>query len=150
MGYGVDMFIGSYEHKIDAKGRVSFPSRFRRKLDGPAVVITVGNEGNLLAYSYSGWENLNAKLAEISENDLLAQSYIRKLYLYATETLVDDHGRISLTPELKEFAGLTDAAVFVGKPRNVEIWSPETLGEVKEEAMFNEAKIREHMKELGI
>ncbi len=144
------MFIGSYEHKIDAKGRVSFPSKFRRKLDGPVVVITIGGDGNLLAYSYSQWEDLNMKLAEISQNDSLAQAYIRELYLYATESLIDDHGRISLTGELKDYAGLGETAIFIGKPNNVEIWSPELLEEVKEEAAINKAKIRKHMMELGI
>ncbi len=143
------MFYGERTHRINQKGRVSFPSKFRQKITGP-IIITRGDERCLLAYPLEEWELYDQKLRSIPSSDKIAQAYIRDIYSYAEECVVDAQGRINLPDKLIEYAGFTGTVVFIGKPGKIELWSPENLEKHRSEMLANSEDVMEHMASLGI
>ncbi len=143
------MFFGEFEHKIDKKGRVSFPSKFRHKIKS-TIVITRGDEGNLLAFPYEEWEKFGEKLAMLPNTDRLAQAYIRQIYSFAAECQIDSQGRINLTNKHIEYCGIDEKVTFIGKPGKIEIWSPEALEQHRESMLELSEEITKHMAGLNI
>jgi MraZ protein len=116
------MFYGEFDYKIDDKGRVPAPPRFRNYLkDG--LVLTVGAEKCITAYTLSEWR----KLSESLTGSALSRSKMRRLNraIFATAfiTKVDNQGRIALPPQMREHAEITDDVVVVGVNVNLEIWN---------------------------
>lgn len=143
------MFYGERVHKMDNKGRVSFPSKFRQKISG-SLIITRGDENCLIAYPQEEWDEYGEKLKRLPSSDKLAQAYIRDIYSYAEECVIDTVGRIKLTDKLANYASITDTVVFIGKPGKIELWSPEVLEKHRDEALINKQALAEHMANLGI
>lgn len=115
------MFYGEYDYKIDEKGRVPLPPKFRNALkDG--VVLAPGAESCLTAYTVTEWKKLSASLTGSS----LSRSKIRKLNraLFATafSTRIDNQGRIPIPAPLREHAGISDDVVVAGANTYLEIW----------------------------
>ncbi len=118
------MFYGEFEYKIDPKGRVPFPPRFRRELkDG--VVLTPGVEGCIIAYPLSEWK----KLATTLTSGSVTRSKLRKLHraIFATafRTSIDGQGRVALPISLREYAGIEDEVVIIGVNNYLELWNKE-------------------------
>lgn len=143
------MFYGERTHKLDNKGRVSFPSKFRQKISG-TVVITRGDEACLVAYPMEEWNEYGDKLKKLPSSDKLAQAYIRDIYSYAEECVIDAVGRIKLTEKLADYASITDTVVFIGKPGKIELWAPELLEKHRSEALVDKAALADYMASLGI
>ena len=118
------MFLGEFEYKIDEKGRVLIPPKFRRELkDG--VVLTPGVESCVLAYPLAEWK----KLATTLTTGSVARSKLRKLNraIFATAfTLnIDGQGRIALPAPLREYAEIEDEVVVAGANTYIELWNKE-------------------------
>ena len=118
------MFFGEFEYKIDEKGRVPFPPRFRRELkDG--VVLTPGAEKCIIAYPVSEWRKLATTLTAGS----LTQSKLRRLnraiFATAFNLRIDGQGRIALPIPLRQYAGIEDEVVIAGANNYLELWNKE-------------------------
>ena len=116
------MFFGEFEYKIDEKGRIPLPPRFRAHLkDG--VVLTRGTEKCITAYPLSEWK----KLAESLTGGTLSRSKLRQLKraLFATASYLnmDGHGRISLPAPLREHAEIMDEVIVIGANNYIELWN---------------------------
>ena len=116
------MFFGEFEYKIDEKGRVPLPPRFRKELkDG--VVLTPGAEKCIAAFPLSGWRNLADKLT----TGPVAPSKLRKLNraLFATAFSldIDGQGRIAIPIPLRDYAGIEDEVVIAGANNYLELWN---------------------------
>jgi MraZ protein len=116
------MFYGEFDYKLDEKGRVPVPPKFRNALkDG--LVLTVGAEKCITAYTVTEWKKLSASIT----SSPLTRSKMRRLnrFLFATAfvTKVDGQGRIALPAPLREHAQITDEAAIVGLNTTLEIWS---------------------------
>jgi MraZ protein len=127
------MFYGEYDYKIDEKGRIPIPPKFRNILkDG--VVLTPGAERCLTIYTALEWKKLSAKLT----NNALSRSKMRKLnrVLFATafSTRIDNQGRIPIPAPLREHAGMTDDVVIAGSNTYLEIWDKTLWEEEKRES----------------
>ena len=133
------MFRGQFEHAIDAKGRTSFPSRFRELLSGsgePRVILTRALFDRCLhLYPLRAWEELEAKIAEMPQFDPNVVAF-RRLYLSAAvECDLDRQGRILVPPQLREHGELEKDVVWAGMGKTAELWSgarwkaAQTLGE---------------------
>ena len=70
------MLIGEYEHTIDAKGRLSMPSKLRRDM-GEAFIVTKGLDGCLFAFSQDEWKNFETKLKSLPLSDKNARNFVR-------------------------------------------------------------------------
>jgi MraZ protein len=134
------MFRGSYEHTLDAKGRLSMPALFREALMHQAeaeaeqteatpaserLILTTGIDQCLVAYTPSEWHAFEARLASLSQFDP-AVVQLKRIYVAgATECALDKNGRLLIPPLLREYADLKRDAVWAGMVTTLEIWAKE-------------------------
>ena len=119
------MFFGGFEHRVDNKGRVPIPPRFRRELaDG--VVLLPGVEKCITAYAAAEWEKVAAALTTTGS---VARDKMRRLkrFIFATafSLSLDGQGRIALPAPLKEYAGIDNEVVIAGVSNYLELWDKE-------------------------
>lgn len=141
------MFMGEYNHTIDAKGRVIIPSKFRESL-GEEFVVTKGLDGCLFVYDNAEWNLFEEKLKALPLTNKDARKFVRFFLAGAAGVEVDKQGRILLPPNLREFAGLNKDVVLVGVASRVEIWSREKWEDTA--AYEDMDEIAENMSELGL
>ena len=118
------MFLGEFEYKIDDKGRVPIPPKFRRELR-EGLILTPGPEKCIIAYTPAEWK----KLAEGLTAGPVAQSKMRRLnraiFATAFNLNIDGQGRIALPVTLRQYAGIEDDVVIAGANTCLELWSKE-------------------------
>ena len=141
------MLIGEYEHTIDAKGRLSMPSKLRRDM-GEAFIVTKGLDGCLFAFSQDEWRNFETKLKALPLSDKNARNFVRFFLAGATECEIDKQGRFLIPGNLREAAKLEKEAVIIGVGTRLEIWNKEVWVSKDEEISADE--IAENMTMLGI
>lgn len=118
------MFFGEFEYRIDEKGRVPIPPRFRKELkDG--VVLTPGIEQCITAYPLSEWKKLAATLTTGSITRSKLRSLNRAFFATAFSLNIDGQGRIALPVPLRQSAGIEDEVVIVGANNYLELWNKE-------------------------
>lgn len=140
------MFMGEYNHSIDAKGRVIVPAKFREEL-GEEFVVTLGLDGCLFVYPDNEWQSFVAKLKELPGNKEARQ--LQRYFMAGAATCeVDKQGRILLPAKLREQAALEKEIVFVGVVGKIEIWSKERWD--ANNNYDNMDEVAEHMSDLGI
>lgn len=141
------MFMGEYNHTLDAKGRLIVPAKFRDAL-GDAFVVTKGMDGCLFVFDDKEWSVFEEKLRTLPMMDKEARQFTRFFLAGAATVEVDKSGRILIPQVLREFADIEKEAVLIGVGSRVEIWSKERYeGTVSYEDMDD---IATHMFELGI
>lgn len=119
------MFKSQYNHTIDAKGRLSIPSKFRDVL-GDEFVITKGMDGCLFAYTNEAWEEFERKLSTLPTlTNKNARQFVRFFMAGAASVDIDKQGRILMPNHLKTHAALEKDVVLVGAGTRIEIWSLE-------------------------
>src|SRR5690606_39500418 len=122
------MFRGATQVTLDAKGRLAIPMRYRERLTTRAdghLVATVDRDHCLLIYPLPDWEEIERKLVRLPALNEQARRLQRLMVGYATEIDMDGHGRILLTRELREFAGLEKQAMLIGQGNKFELWNEE-------------------------
>ena len=141
------MFMGEYNHTIDAKGRLIIPAKFREVL-GDEFVVTKGMDGCLFVFDNSEWQVFAEKLRSLPMIDKEVRQFTRFFLAGAASVEVDKQGRILLPSVLRDFSGITKDTVLIGVGSRIEIWSRERWeGTVSFEDMD---EISNHMFELGI
>ena len=124
------MFFGEFDYKIDEKGRVSIPPRFRSALkDG--VVLTPGPEKCIVAYTLSEWKKLAATFTDSVVTASKLRRLNRSIFSTAFSTLIDGQGRVALPPPLREYAEIVEEVVVAGANTYLEIWNKVHWGEEK-------------------
>ena len=118
------MFLGEFEYRVDQKGRVPVPPKFRRELR-EGVVLTSGAERCILIYTLAEWRKLAAALTR----GPIARSKLRRLnraiFATAFSLSIDGQGRIPLPPPLREYARIEDEVVIAGANTYLELWNKE-------------------------
>jgi MraZ protein len=121
------MFRGQFEHAIDAKGRTSFPSRFRDLLAGesvPRVVLTNALfDRSLHLYPLKAWEELEAKISEMPQFEPNVVAFRRRYLSAAVECDIDKQGRVLVPPQLRDHAELEKDVLWAGMGKTAELWS---------------------------
>ncbi len=141
------MFMGEYNHTIDAKGRIIVPSKFREIL-GDEFVVTKGLDGCLFVYDNHEWAAFEEQLKALPITNKDARAFVRFFLAGAASVEVDKQGRILLPGSLREFASLQKDAVLIGVGSRIEIWSRERWEDV---ASFEDMDtVAEHMADLGL
>ena len=141
------MFMGEYNHTIDAKGRLIIPAKFREVL-GDEFVVTKGMDGCLFVFDNSEWQVFAEKLRSLPMIDKEVRQFTRFFLAGAASVEVDKQGRILLPYVLRDFAGITKDTVLIGVGSRIEIWSKDRWeGTVTYQDMD---EISTHMLELGI
>lgn len=142
----IAMFMGRFEHSIDAKGRVIIPAKYREDL-GDSFVVTRGLDGCLYLYPQEEWSEFVAKLQGLPSNQN-TRKIQRQFLSKAMEVTLDKQGRILVPVLLRTSAGLEKDVVFVGMMNRVEVWDKDRL--MEEELQENEEMLAANMDELGI
>ncbi len=129
------MFLGTHHHRLDSKGRLTLPSRFRPFL-GNEMVVTKGpgSERCLYLFPMSKWAEITAKLDALPLGSRDARMARRLIMGQARLVTPDRIGRIIIPSELREQVGIQQEVVLVGLQTYVEIWSPEAWAEEVEQA----------------
>lgn len=141
------MFMGEYNHTIDAKGRLIIPSKFRETL-GDTFVVTKGLDGCLFVYDNVEWNAFEEKLKSLPITNKDARQFARFFLAGAAEVEVDKQGRILVPNVLREFAELNKDVVLIGVASRIEIWSRERFDGIASYEDMDE--IAEHMAEFGL
>ena len=136
-----------YHHNIDAKGRMSFPTKLRDLLGGEFYVTKSINQKCLTIYSKSEWEKLANKIAELPDS-MGGLDIKRWLFSGAGELVPDKQGRVLIPSDLREFAGLKKDVVVIGLDDKAEIWDKE-LWDAQQSNMDMSAMLAA-MQQLGI
>jgi len=123
------VLINSFEHSVDAKGRVFIPAKWRDDL-GDTVIVTrdmMGKENSRCLYGMpvAAWNEMLERFKRVAMTDVRAQSAMRMLFANACDCELDKQGRILLPASLREYAELTGEAVLVGMGDRIEIWGGE-------------------------
>ena len=140
------MFMGTFEHSIDVKGRVIIPAKLRDGL-GDSFVVTVGLDGCLYAYPMDEWEVFLSKLKELPGTKE-ARALQRTFMANAATCECDKQGRTLIPANLRERVGIDKDIVFIGVLGKVELWSKERYDSGDDVTDIYE--IADHMSEFGL
>ncbi|MCF7819964.1 MAG: division/cell wall cluster transcriptional repressor MraZ [Candidatus Pacebacteria bacterium] len=143
------MFIGEYNHNLDAKGRLAIPAKFRASFKKGAVV-TKGLDNCLFFYSKDQWKEMAEKFSKLPLGPAKARAFARHMLAGAMDVEFDNQGRITLPEYLRNFAGLGKQAVIAGLYNHLEIWDKDSWEKYKKQAEKNSGDIAESLTELGV
>lgn len=115
------MFLGTYTPKLDDKGRLTLPAKFRDELAG-GLMVTKGQDHSLAVYPREEFAQLAARAAQASRTDPQARAFVRSLAAGTDEQRPDGQGRITLSADHRRYARLTKECVVIGSVDFLEIW----------------------------
>ena len=115
------MFLGTHEPKLDEKGRLILPARFRDELaDG--LVITKGQERCLYVFPASEFTAITERLRQAPVTEKAARDYMRVMFAGAHDEVPDKQGRVTIPGGLRTYAALEKECVVIGANTRLEIW----------------------------
>ncbi|MCI8490577.1 MAG: division/cell wall cluster transcriptional repressor MraZ [Lachnospiraceae bacterium] len=141
------MFMGEYNHTIDAKGRLIIPSKFRELL-GTEFVVTKGLDGCLCVYPNEEWARIIESFRDLPMISKDARKLSRFFITGAAGCELDKQGRILIPQVQRDYADLQKDVVVAGVLNRVEIWSRERWQ--AENTYDDMDEVAEHMAELGL
>jgi MraZ protein len=116
------VFLGTHAPRLDEKGRLFLPAKFRDELAG-GLVITKGQERCLYVWPSAEFARVTEALRSAPVTAKGARDYQRVLFAGASDEIPDRQGRITIPPALRAYAGLDRDCVVIGANTRVEIWS---------------------------
>jgi len=129
------MFSGEYEYKIDPKGRVAIPPKFRGDF-WEGIVLARGFERCIIAYPPSVWKETADKFNALPITRSRERRIGRVIFATAFNLELDEQGRVILPPKLRQYADIKETVVIAGINNYLEIWSKELWEE--EQALMDE------------
>jgi MraZ protein len=120
------MFLGEFQHSLDAKGRVILPADFREQLEGGAVMARA-LDGCLAVYPVAEFERVARKLQEARERGPRERQAARALFSGAAPITPDKQGRVTVPQNLREYAHLEREVAVIGSFDHIEIWDAQAF-----------------------
>jgi MraZ protein len=118
------MFLGEFEYKIDEKGRVPIPPRFRKDLVEGAV-LKPGLDTCIVGYGLGEWAKEAERITSATMSDSKRRRLGRAMFATAYNLTLDGQGRISLPPALRQHAHVGDELIVIGVNTYFELWNKE-------------------------
>jgi MraZ protein len=115
------VFLGEHFPKLDEKGRLFLPAKFRDSLAG-GLVITKGQEHALYVFPRLEFLEYTRRFESVPLSNKPARDYVRVLLSGASDELPDRQGRITIPPTLRQYAALSKECAVIGAGSRVEIW----------------------------
>lgn len=143
------MFIGEYEHSVDAKGRAIMPAKLREDI-GEKFIVTKGLDGCLFAYSKTEWNNFEEKLKTLPLTNKNARDFVRFFLSGAVECEIDKQGRFLIPNNLRIYATLEKEIMIIGVGTRIEIWNRDSWKKYSSDENISADEIAENMTMLGI
>lgn len=144
-------FLGEYECKLDAKGRVMLPAGLKKQVQPAAqekFVINRGFEKCLVLYPMNEWEQISKDVNKLNMYVQENREFVRRFYNGATELELDATGRLLLPKRLLEYAGVDKDVVFFAYANRIEIWSKDAYDKLMNEDSTDFASLAE--KVMGV
>ncbi len=127
------MFLGQFEHALDAKGRLIIPSKYRDEIGEQKLVVTRGLDENLVVYTEEGFRKFaEAWMEQLSAGKADYRKLRRFVATNAETCELDKQGRILISGKLREHARLEKEVIISGNLSNFEVWNPDRWGEVSD------------------
>jgi MraZ protein len=115
------VFLGTHSPRLDEKGRLFLPAKFRDEL-AEGVVITKGQERCLYVFPMAEFRRVTEAMSQAPVTQKTVRDYSRVFFASASDEVPDKQGRITVPPALREYAGLTRDCVVIGANTRVEVW----------------------------
>lgn len=116
------MFLGTHSPRLDDKGRMVLPAKYRDGL-AAGLVFTKGQERSIVVWPASEFAEYAERLSVASRSDAAVRAYLRVLFSGATDEIPDRQGRVMVPTALRDYAGLDREVVVVGNGTTLEIWN---------------------------
>jgi MraZ protein len=126
------MFFGTYTPKLDDKGRLFLPAKYRDDL-AEGLVVTRGQERCLTVWTLADFQAMTDRLREAPVTNKGTRDYVRMLFAAASQEVPDKQGRVSIPPVLREYASLSKDVMVIGAMNRIEIWDPASWRSYSEE-----------------
>jgi MraZ protein len=115
------VFLGTHTPRLDDKGRLALPAKFRTELEG-GLVITKGQERCLFVFPMAEFSRITELLRSAPVTQRSVRDYSRVFFASASHEVPDGQGRITVPSQLREYAGLSKDCVVIGANSRVEVW----------------------------
>jgi MraZ protein len=116
------LFLGTHTPKLDDKGRMFLPAKFRPRLEA-GLVITRGQERCLYVYPLAEFERIATEMTTgTTTTSRDVRDYQRVFLSGASDEVPDKQGRVTIPPVLRDYAGLTGECTVIGAGNRVEVW----------------------------
>lgn len=138
------MFMGEFNNKLDAKGRMIVPSKFREDLS-EQFVITRGLDKCLFGYTHEEWSRIEEKMKNLPLTKRDARKFMRLFFSGATAVEVDKQGRVNIPQNLRTYAGLSKDCTIIGVSSRIEIWDSEEWSDFYSDSEENFEDIAEDL-----
>lgn len=115
------MFLGTHSPRLDEKGRIILPAKFREELAN-GLVLTRGQERCIYVFSQREFEQVHEHMAAASLSSRQARDYARVFLSGASDEVPDKQGRVTIPAALREYAGLGRELTVIGAGARAEIW----------------------------
>ncbi len=116
------MFFGEFEYRIDEKGRLPLPPRFRGLLKA-GMMLSPGVEGCITVYPLNEWKKLEERLAKGALSPSKMRMLKRAVFATAFSVKLDGQGRIALPTPLKTHAEIVSEVIVIGADNYLELWN---------------------------
>ncbi|MDO8880717.1 MAG: division/cell wall cluster transcriptional repressor MraZ [Coriobacteriia bacterium] len=143
------MFLGEYQHTLDAKGRLSLPAKFRSEMTG-SLVVAKGLEGCLYVFSSEDYARFLKQLTEKGDFDPKFRQVRRFFTAGAKEDQLDTAGRMGIPVVLREYAKLDRDVAVIGNGDRIELWDAATWAAYNGETEARIEEVTSELAELGI
>jgi len=151
-------FLGEFDCKLDAKGRMMVPSSLKKQLpeaEREGLVINRGFEKHLVIYTKKEWDTITEELSKLNAYEKKSREFIRYFTRGATDLTLDSANRILLPKVLMDYAGITTEVVLSCVLNKIEVWAkdaydnqldsePENFANLAEEVMGNAGRRGAH------
>ncbi|WP_129657605.1 division/cell wall cluster transcriptional repressor MraZ [Rothia halotolerans] len=115
------MFLGTYSPRLDDKGRLILPAKYRAEL-AEGLVLTRGQERCLYVFSQAEFEKVHEQMRQAPISSKQARDYIRVFLSGASDEVPDKQGRVTIPQALRDYAGLERELAVIGAGSRAEVW----------------------------
>ncbi|HEX8245999.1 MAG TPA: hypothetical protein VF541_20965 [Longimicrobium sp.] len=122
-------YLGSFQHQIDEKGRLSLPAQFRRESGDQTLVLVHVHANALTLFPESTWVEMEKRLREAMRSSPQARAQALRVTANAVEVVPDKQGRILVPQRMQDAVGIDGATLVVGVIDRIELWNPERFAE---------------------
>jgi len=119
------VFLGTHQPRLDDKGRLFLPAKFREEL-APGIVMTKGQERCLYVFPAEEFRAMTQRMAAAPVTSKAGRDYARVFFAGAADEIPDRQGRITIPPALRDYAALSRDCVVIGANTRLEIWDSAT------------------------
>ena len=115
------MFLGTHTPRLDDKGRLILPAKYREQVEA-GVGVTRGQERCLYVFPVDEFSRIAGQLRQAPVTSKQARDYLRVFLSGASDEAVDKQGRVTIPAMLRTYAGLTRDCAVIGAGERIEIW----------------------------